>query len=78
MVYDRGTPLPLLFILVIDQLHRLLAKATDLGLLSKIGGRAVRFRTSIYADDAVIFVMPTATDMANLKQLLTRFGEVTA
>ena len=37
----------------------------------------MRFRTSIYADDAVIFVKPTTTDMANLKQLLTSFDEVT-
>jgi hypothetical protein len=55
----HGDPRPLLFILAIDPLTRLLQTATDRGLLSKLNGRAARFRTSMYADDAVIFLKPT-------------------
>jgi hypothetical protein len=75
--YDMGTLSPLLFILAIDPLTRLLQTATDRGLLSKLNGRAARFRTSMYADDAVIFLKPTIKDVSNLKLLLECFGSVT-
>jgi mannosylglycoprotein endo-beta-mannosidase len=73
----QGDPLsPLLFILSIDPLNRLLQKATDRGLLSKLNGRAVRFRTSMYADDTIIFLKPMVKDVSNLKLLLENFGLV--
>lgn len=53
----QGDPLsPLLFILAINPLQRLLEEATDQGLLSKVRGRRTRFRISIHADDAAIFI----------------------
>jgi hypothetical protein len=56
----QGDPLsPLLFILAVDPLHRLLSKATDLGSLNKVGGWLVRFRVSMYNDDAAVFIKPT-------------------
>jgi hypothetical protein len=74
----QGDPLsPLLFILAIDPLSHLLQKATDMGLLTKLNGRAARFRTAMYADDAVIFLKPTVKDVSNLKLLLENFGLVT-
>lgn len=36
-----------------------------------------RFRISIYADDAVIFVKPNRSDINNLALILNNFGEVT-
>jgi hypothetical protein len=73
----QGDPLSyLLFILAIDPLTRLLQTATDRGLLSKLSGRAARFRTSMYADDAVIFLKPMIKDVTNLKLLLENFGLV--
>lgn len=73
----QGDPLsPLLFILAIDPLHHLLEKATNLGLLSTLRGRAPRFRTSLYADDAAIFVNPSVQDMTNLTEILRAFGGV--
>jgi hypothetical protein len=76
--FDRVTLCPpLLFILAIDPLSRLLQKATDMGLLTKLNGRAARFRTAMYADDAVIFLKPTRKDVSNLKLLLEKFGLVT-
>ena len=74
----QGDPLsPLLFILAKDPLHRHLQVATERGLLSKLNGRVARFRASMYADDAVIFLKPTPTDAANIKELLLNFGVVT-
>lgn len=73
----QGDPLsPLLFILAIDPFHHLLEKATNLGLLSTLRGRAPRFRTSLYADDAAIFVNPSVQDMTNLTEILRAFGGV--
>lgn len=73
----QGDPLsPLLFVLAIDPLHLLLEKATSEGLLTKLNGRAARLRTSLYADDAAIFIYPSVQDMTNLAQILTHFGEI--
>jgi len=46
-----------------------------MGLLSKIRGRAARFRASLYAGDAAIFIRPDKDDFKNLTQLLYNFGE---
>ena len=74
----QGDPLsPLLFILAIDPLHHLLEKATELGHLSPLRGRAPKFRTSLYADDAAIFVNPSVQDMTALTNILSDFRHVT-
>ena len=57
-----------------DLLHRLLSRATDLGLLSKVGGWLLRFRVSMYADGAAVFNKPTKKDMDNLTEILKEFG----
>jgi len=63
----QGDPLsPLLFVLAIDPLPRLLSIATARGLLSKLHGRAARFRASLYADDATILIRPDCTDISKL------------
>jgi len=46
-----------------------------MALLSKIRGRAARFRASLYADDAAIFIRTDKDDFKNLTQLLCNFGE---
>jgi mannosylglycoprotein endo-beta-mannosidase len=74
----QGDPLsPLLFILAIEPLNQLLQVATDRGLLTKLNGRAARFRISMYADDVVVFLKPSVTDATNLRDLLLNFGQVT-
>ncbi|WVZ54663.1 hypothetical protein U9M48_005428, partial [Paspalum notatum var. saurae] len=74
----QGDPLsPLLFILAMDPIQRILDKATAQGLLSPIGGDPIKLRTSLYADDTALFVRPTTSDLQNLHQILSHFGEAT-
>jgi mannosylglycoprotein endo-beta-mannosidase len=74
----QGDPLsPLLFVLAIDPLAQILHVATTHGLLHKIRGRGNILRTSLYADDAAIFVAPIKEDIQNLANILHSFGEVT-
>jgi mannosylglycoprotein endo-beta-mannosidase len=74
----QGDPLsPLLFVLAIDPLTSLLDKATQHGLLHKIRKRGAVIRTSLYADDAALFVAPFKEDIQNIASILKSFGEVT-
>jgi mannosylglycoprotein endo-beta-mannosidase len=74
----QGDPLsPLLFVLAIDPLQQLIDQATHRKLLSKLGAKAARFRASLYADDAAIFIKPTRKDITNLACILQSFGEAT-
>ena len=74
----QGDPLsPLLFVLAIDPLHHILRKATEQGHLHEIGGRAPTIRTSLYVDDAAIFVAPKKEDIDFLASTLDQFGMVT-
>jgi hypothetical protein len=45
-------------------------------LLHKIRGRRPVMRTSLYADDAAIFLEPLKEDIHNLSSILDHFGEV--
>jgi mannosylglycoprotein endo-beta-mannosidase len=74
----QGDPLsPLLFVMAIDPLHHILSKATQQGNLHKLRGRTPTIRTSLYADDAAIFVTPTREDISFLASTLDSFGNVT-
>jgi hypothetical protein len=74
----QGDPLsPLLFVLAFDPLQHIIAKATDLNLLSKLGSKAARFRASLYVDDAAVFIKPTLKDISSMAQILCNFGEAT-
>jgi hypothetical protein len=55
-----------------------LENATTVGLHHKIQGRGYILRTSLYADDAEVFVAPIREDIQNLTAILERFGEVTS
>jgi hypothetical protein len=67
----------LLFVLAIDPITQLLEEATSAGLLQKLRGRGVILCTSLYADDAAVFVAPIKEDIQNLATILQSFGEVT-
>ena len=74
----QGDPLsPLLFVLAIDPLHHILCKATAQGRIHKVRGRVPTVRTSLYADDAAIFMKPKKEDINFLATTLAQFGCVT-
>jgi hypothetical protein len=60
-----------------DPLHRLLKIATDEGHLSELADRSARFRCSLYADDAAIFIKPSRQDVDSLILILNGFGGAT-
>jgi hypothetical protein len=73
-----GDPLsPLLFVLSIDPLSQLLELATDRGLLHRLHGHGNVVRTSLYTDEAVVFVTPIKEDIMNLASIHQNFGKVT-
>ena len=76
--FARGDSIsPLLFVIAIDPLQRLLDLATRKKLLHRIRGRGVMVRTSLYADDAAVFMAPIKKDIDIFSAILRGFGEVT-
>jgi hypothetical protein len=50
----RGSATPMLFVLVMDILNLLIAKAAEMGLLQPLSSRNLQHRISIYIDDVVV------------------------
>ena len=72
----QGDPLsPMLFILVMDVLSHLITKASDEQLLQPLARTALQHRISLYADDVVIFLRPSASDIEITLDILQLFGE---
>jgi hypothetical protein len=67
----------LLFDLAIDPLQQLLDIATHNGDLHHLRGRGPTVCTTLYTDDAVIFVAPFKEDFEVLAHILDGFSEVT-
>jgi hypothetical protein len=63
----------MLFIVAMDPLQLLLEKPTQERLLTLIGGDPVKMRTSLYAEDAVLFFHHTAPDVEHLQHLPQAF-----
>ena len=71
----QGGPLsPMLFILVMDVLNGLIVKASNEGLLQPLSLRRIQHRISLYADDVVLFLRPTASELQLVDELLQLFG----
>ena len=71
----QGDPLsPFLFVIVMEVLNALIIEADRQGQLTPLPGNAIRHRESIYADDLVLFLAPTALDCACIRQLLDLFA----
>jgi hypothetical protein len=72
----QGDPLsPMLFVLFINSLNKLLAKAKDLGVLKSIAPRELGTSVSLYADDVVIFCHPDEAELHTVREILALFGE---
>jgi hypothetical protein len=71
----QGDPLsPMLFILAMDPLQRMLDLAIKHGIISPLPISAARWRITMYADDAAIFINPSKDDLETLKEILQIFG----
>ena len=64
----------MLFILVMDVLCHLVHKASE-ELLQPLARRVLQHRISLYADDVVIFLLPSASDINITLDILQLFGE---
>lgn len=74
----QGDPLsPLLFILAIDPIHRLLKAAEEELHITLMPGREIKFRVSLYANDAIIFANPSREEIDYLMDMLESFGDAT-
>jgi hypothetical protein len=67
----------MLFILAMEPLHLLFRYAQNTGALSFLHGSCARFRMSLYANDAAVFIKPTTQDLLMTKHILQIFGEAT-
>jgi hypothetical protein len=76
LLQNRGLP-PLHFFLTSDPSKEILEPASANGLLHKIRRRGTMLRTSLYGDDAAIFLAPYGQDIQNLASILHGLGEVT-
>ena len=71
----QGDPLsPMLFILVMDVLCHIINKAAEQNMLQPLARRALRHRISLYADDVVLFLRPSASDIEITLDILQLFG----
>jgi hypothetical protein len=66
---------PMLFIIAMDVLHRLFAKANRDGVLRPLQLPEIKFQCSIYADDVILFIRPSVHEAAAVKHILHVFGE---
>jgi hypothetical protein len=64
-------------VIAIDPRTQILEGSTRHGLLHKLRGHGAILRTSLYVDDAAVFVAPIKQDIINLATILHRFGCVT-
>ena len=70
----QGDPVSrMLFILAMDPLQRLLNMATQQGIITPLPLAVAKWRTSLYADDAAIFINPIKEDVDAIKTILEAF-----
>jgi len=65
----------MLFILVMDVLCHLIRKAVDERMRQPLSRRALQHRISLYADDVVLFLRPSASDIEITLDILQLFGK---
>jgi hypothetical protein len=68
----------MLFVLFIDSLNKLLAKAKELGMLKPIAPWEVVTYVSLYADDMVIFCHPDEAELHTVHAILALFGNASS
>jgi hypothetical protein len=66
---------PMLFIIAMDVLHRMIAKACNDGVLRRLEPWGIKFQCSLYADDVIIFIRLSVQEARAVKEILRLFGE---
>jgi hypothetical protein len=66
----------MLFIIAMEVLARLISTAADDRLLRLMQPPSLRHHCSLYADDVIIFMHPSARDAKVIKEILSIFAEV--
>lgn len=66
---------PMLFILAMDVLHRLFAKASRDDVLRPLPLTEVKYQCNLYADDVILFIKPSVQEARAVKEILRVFGE---
>jgi hypothetical protein len=66
----------MLFIIVMDALNLLISKAAEAGLLQPLSSRSIHHRVSLYADDVVLFLRLSESDIALTLRILHLFKNV--
>jgi hypothetical protein len=64
----------MLFIIVIDALNLLISKAAEAGLLQPLSSRSIQHWVSLYADNVILFLRPSESDIALTLRILHLFG----
>lgn len=71
----QGDPLsPFLFLVMMEVLNALFAEADRRSQLTPLPTDRIKYRASMYVDDLVIFLAPTAIDFSCVRQLLDLFA----
>ena len=74
----QGDPLlPLLFVIVSDCLGALFTVVENAGILGPIGNHRMAYRTSLYADDVMLFINPKEEEVTAVKEIPDIFGSAT-
>lgn len=73
-VFDRVTLSPMLFILAIDPLQKLPARAQEEGLLQPLHKWTACLNVALYADDVVVFTRPDKQELHTVHTILHNFG----
>jgi hypothetical protein len=67
----------MLFNLAIDHLQWILDLASDSGIFTPLPLASMKLRTSLYTDDAAIFIILNQDDLLAVKDILQTFGQAT-
>jgi hypothetical protein len=65
----------MLFIIAMDVLRKLFAKACSDRVLRRMEPEEVKFQCSLYADDVILFIRLTVQEATAVKEILRIFGE---
>lgn len=67
----------MLFWLAMELLHRMFQQAQHMGFIHQVHRCCDNFRMSLYADDAAVFIQPTAQGWEATKLILSIFDKAT-